>query len=91
MMRILPTAAIVAALVTAAPALAATSSQLKSGVERNLQRLSIDVDVDTLSTGQIAALHTILTGKRTQSDKRGLAKSVIGGTHSLRGILFDTR
>lgn len=84
--RFLTAIAMVALSMTGA-ASAAPMTQLEASVARELKRVNLEADVQTLSSGQLSALHMILTGQRSQDEKRGLAKSVLGGRNSLRGLL----
>lgn len=88
-MRHLALAMFIIGLAASAPA--ATQSQLERSVERDLRRLSINVDASSLTNGQLSSLHLILNSTRSENSKRGLARSVIGGRNSLRGVLFDNR
>ncbi|MEM1064040.1 MAG: hypothetical protein AAF771_00430 [Pseudomonadota bacterium] len=82
--------AIVAGIALALPA-AAERSQIAQSIARDVERLNLGVTVDDLDSTQVAALHAILNSNRSESDKRGLAKSVIGGRNSLRDLLFGNR
>ncbi len=85
--RILAAAALIA---MASPGMA-ERSQIAQSIARDVERLNLGVTVDDLDGAQIAALHSILNSNRSESDKRGLAKSVIGGRNSLRDLLFGNR
>ncbi len=83
MIRIL-VAAILAASV-AAPAAAA--SQLRRSVALELPRWGYgQVDIDRLTSGQVAQLHHIMASDRTHSDKAALIKSVLNGAYTLRRL-----
>ncbi len=82
------TAATLAGLLTLMPAAAqADRSPMEKNVARELRTYGFgEVDVDTLTSGQVAALHHILHSKRSTGDKRALIKSTLGGRNSLRGL-----
>lgn len=73
-------------LLTAPAADAAGSEQIKRSVERELRQYGFrNVDVDTLTTSQIAAIHNI-AGFERRSGRRGAIRSVLNGPYSLRGL-----
>ena len=61
-------------------------AQVGSRLDRNGFR---QVDVDRLSTGQLAALHGHMNSQRSEGDKRALIRSTLGGRNSLRGLLIN--
>lgn len=83
--------AAVFAAITLLPATAyADRTPLEQSVARELPRYGFkDVDVDQLSSSQVAALYMLVHGKRSHGDKRALIKSTLGGRNTLRGLLFD--
>ena len=89
-----PAALLSAALLAlAGPAAADTkgSAQLTASVARELPHYGFDVDVTTLDRAQVAALHHALYTDRSVGGKRAMIKSILGGRHSLRGLLFGDR
>lgn len=84
-------AAVLAAAVLAAAPPAGAASQLELLVKRDLRHYQLGVEVDDLTSGQIAALNVLFSSNRSHSDKRLLAKSIIGGRNSLRGVLLGDR
>lgn len=54
-------------------------TQLQRSVAHELPRYAPDVDVMTLSTGQLAALHAVLYSDRSESDIRAQVASILGG------------
>jgi hypothetical protein len=54
-------------------------SQLQLSVAHELPRYAPGVDVMSLSTGQLAALHAVLYSDRTESDIRAQVGSILGG------------
>ncbi|MEL6643029.1 MAG: hypothetical protein AAFQ79_03780 [Pseudomonadota bacterium] len=88
-----PRHALAAALVLAlaGPAAATTREQLEPSVARDLKRHQIRVDTDTLRTGQINALYSLFHSNRSHSEKRAMARSIVGGRNSLRGVLLGDR
>jgi len=88
---VIRTTAILALVATVSAAPVAASSQLAMSVARDLKHMRLDVDVDDLTTNQLASLHTVLTGNRSQNDKRNMAKSIIGGEYSVRGVFLGDR
>jgi len=75
-----------AAMLCAAPAMAST--QLERSVAHGLKQHGFDTQVETLSRDQLASLHHILHARHlSYGEKRTRAKSVLGGVHSLRGLL----
>ena len=85
------TTAILALVATVSAAPVAASSQLAMSVARDLKHMRQDEDEDALTTDQLASLHTVLTGNRSQNDKRNMAKSIIGGEYSVRGVFLGDR
>lgn len=67
----------------AAPAAALAQSQgetqLMRSVAHELPHYAPDVDVASLSSGQIAALHVVLHSDRSQSEIRAQVRSILGG------------
>lgn len=54
-------------------------TQLLQSVAHELPRYAPDVDVMSLSTGQLAALHAVLYSDRSESDIRAQVASILGG------------
>ena len=80
---------LIGAAVLAAFGLSAEASdQLRLSVRHELPRYGVEVDVRSLSTAQLAAIHHILHSDHSHSEKRGLIRSAVGGAHSLRGLLL---
>ena len=73
---------------TAAPAVEAQGRQLADLVEAELLRYVRNVDVDSLSSTKLAAIYSIMHSRHTESEKRLLIRSALGGRHSLRGLIF---
>ena len=74
------------ALAVATPVPAAPSEQLRRAVELDLKRYGFgDVDVDRLTSAQLAAIHAIANEKRPNG-ARGQIRSVLGGRNTLRGL-----
>jgi hypothetical protein len=83
MIRIAATAAL--ALMLAAPP-AAASEQLKRLVESDLKKYGFEeVDVDSLTTSQLAAIHSVANEKR-RGGRRGQIRSILGGSYTVRGL-----
>ena len=72
-------------MLAAAPA-AQASSQLRAAVARDLPGYVRGVDVSQLSTAQLGGIYAIIHSPRSESDKRRLIKSSLGGRHSLRSL-----
>ena len=84
MMRALLAAILIAAL--AGPVSA--SPQLRRMVEMELPLWGYDeVDVDALTTGQVAQLHQIMFGDRRRSDKHRLIRSALDGPGLLSRLI----
>lgn len=80
-----------ALILSAGPALAdAPSDQLLTNVSRELPHYVNDVDVHSLSRSQLAHIYSIIHGGYSESDKRKLIRSALGGRYSLRGLLFNS-
>ncbi len=78
-------AAAVLALLLAVPP-AAASEQLKRLVEADLRKYQFEeVDVDSLSTSQLAAIHAVANEKR-RGGTRGQIRSILGGSYTVRGL-----
>ena len=84
-------AACLAATLLAMAAPATAASQLDRLVEHDLRHFQLDVDVQDLTSGQVAALNALFSSNRSHSDKRLMARSIIGGRNSLRGVLLGDR
>lgn len=83
MTRLVATAAL--ALMLAAPP-ADASEQLKLLVAADLKKYGFEeVDVDSLSTSQLAAIHSVANEKR-RGGTRGQIRSILGGSYTLRGL-----
>lgn len=65
---------------------AAASQQLRIAVEHILLEYNFDVDVSTLSDGQVAAIYATAYGNRSWGDRRALIKSQLRG-----GLLRNLR
>jgi hypothetical protein len=63
------------------------NSQLALQVKQDLKRYGFTEDVSRLSSSQLSNIHLIIHSRRSESSKRGLIKSALGGKNSLRGIL----
>ncbi|WP_227418227.1 hypothetical protein [Roseitranquillus sediminis] len=74
-------------LTAAAPA--GASEQLRMLVTRELPRYGYtDVDVRALTIEQVAAIHHALHSDHySESEKRAMLRSALGGRQSLRGLL----
>ncbi len=83
--------AAVLALVLAAGAAQANDgrTQLIRSVEQELDHYVQGVDASQLSTQQLAAIRSIMYSSRSESSKRGLIRSAVGGNNSLRSLLFN--
>ena len=68
----------------------APTDQLYASVSRDLPHYVKDVDVDSLSRSQLAHIYSIMHGGRSESDKRKMIRSALGGRFSLRGLLFNS-
>ncbi|MBV0910830.1 hypothetical protein [Anianabacter salinae] len=87
MFRLIP---LIALLALAAPAHAdARNTQLESLVANEIDTYVDGVDVADLSNGQLATIYSIMHGGRSESDKRAMIRSAIGGRNTLRGLLFN--
>jgi len=89
MPRLSITAALIAALASAAQADGPPKNQLQAAVARDLPAYVQGVDVTTLSQHQLASIYSILHGGHSGSEKQALIRSAIGGRYSLRGLLFN--
>lgn len=83
--------AVALVLALASPAAATSRDQLEPSVARELRKHQITADTETLRTGQITALYSLFHSNRSFSDKRALARSIVGGRNSLRGVLLGDR
>ena len=80
-----------ALILSASAALAeASSDQLLANVSRELPHYVSGVDASTLSRSKLAHIYSIMHDGRSESDKRKMIRSVLGGRHSLRGLLFNS-
>lgn len=83
------TAAVLAVLLAFPAAARNGQSQLQQNVARDLPRFGFNVDVSTLSTNQLAALYGIMHRSRaSESRKRRMIRSILGGQYALRGLFF---
>lgn len=80
---------ILATALVAAASGAQASSQLQLAVERDLPGYVRDVDTSVLSAAQLGGIYAIIHSPRSESDKRRLIKSTLGGRHALRSLLFN--
>lgn len=90
MTRLLSTTLVVAML-AAMPSSAAQAdgrTQMIRAVAHELGNYVQGVDPETLSIQQLAAIRSIMYSSRSESDKRGLIRSAVGGRNSLRSLLF---
>ena len=86
----LVSAALIAAMALTPAVAHADRTPLEQSVARELPRYGFkDVDVDQLSSNQVATLYMLMYSKRSHGDKRALIKSTLGGRNTLRGLLFD--
>jgi len=67
----------------------APSDQLLANVTRELPNYVANVDASTLRRSQLAAIYSIMHDGHSEGEKRMMIRSVIGGRHSLRGLLFN--
>lgn len=82
--------ALALALTSAPPALALT--QLELSAQRDLREYGFkNVDVQSLTTAQLAAISTIANTPGREGGKRGLIASALGKPYNLRGLLFQDR
>ena len=73
---------------SAPPALALT--QLEQLVERELREYGFkDVDVESLTTAQLATISSIANAPGPEGGKRGLIASALGKPYNLRGLLIQ--
>lgn len=83
MIRIL---ALAAAIAVAAPA-AQALTQLQQGVQSDLRTYGFgDVDVTTLSSGQLAQIHAIANFQGREGGRRSLIRSTLGELGTLKGL-----
>lgn len=81
-------AVLAAGVLSAPPADAGGREQLLLLVEQDLREFGIrGVDVNSLSTHRLAAIHQIAHLDRPRGGKRALIQSEIGGRNTLRGLL----
>jgi len=73
----------------AGAASADSRTQLLSNVDKELRFFVPGVDASSLSTAQLAAINGIIHSDGTHSNKIGGIRSVLGGSKSLRGLLFN--
>lgn len=90
-MKFLTLSALLAGAMLASPANAQTNepSQLEHLVAMNLHNYVDGVEASELSNAQLARVYSIMHGHGSESDKRAMIKSAIGGPFSLRGLLFN--
>lgn len=87
MLRIVTLA--LAALAAAPAAAEPPRDQLLAAVARELPVYGFtEVDPRTLSRAQLAQIHHIMHSDRSESDKRAMIQSALGGPNTLRGLLF---
>ncbi|WP_425051799.1 hypothetical protein [Psychromarinibacter sp. S121] len=89
---ILAAVATAVALSLSAPAYAnydAARAQLIRSVERELPRYVQGVDLSQLSNAKLAEIKAALHGPGSRGDKQAKIKSILGGSYSLRGLLFN--
>lgn len=70
-----------------APAVRA-NDQLLSNVSRELHHFVPGVDATSLSHSQLAQIYLIMHSDDTESEKRNLIRSAIGGRFALRGLFL---
>ena len=61
-------------------------SQLQQLVALELRNYAPGVDPASISNVQLGQIYTIIHSPRTESDKRSLVRSTIGGPDTLRGL-----
>ena len=85
-MKHLVLAAIIGLSFTAAPAEART--QLERLVNQELRALGFkDVNVEKLSTAQLADIYSTAHLPGRQGQKRGMIRSILGGNNTVRGLI----
>lgn len=85
-MKLLVLAAIVGLAFTAPPAEART--QLERLVNHELRSLGFkDVNVEKLSTAQLADIYSTANRPGRQGQKRGMIRSILGGKNTVRGLI----
>ncbi len=84
MKRLLALAAL--ALTLAAPP-ASADDQLRLLVADDLREYGFrEVDVDSLTPHQLAAIHAVAHDRRRGGGRRGAIRSILGGSYSLRDL-----
>ncbi len=79
--------ALAALVLTLAAPPASADDQLRLLVADDLRSLGFhEVDVDSLTLNQLAAIHAVAHDKRRGGGRRGMIRSILGGRNSLRGL-----
>jgi len=75
-------------LLMTVPVQASGLTQAQRLVAHDLKYYAPGTDPKSLTRAQLDHIYLIMHSRRTESDKRNLIKSAIGGPNTLRGLLF---